>query len=93
MAGIDKAKADVIAEALAQTVGEHGGVEVTRGDSEFDRVRQMATQLLAGVDYEAYQKYRAMKYGDFEPTLDMRRDAYKFVFETLLEKLYTKSLA
>lgn len=92
-AGISKEMADTLAEKMAETIGDIKGVPVTKGQATFEQVRNMITQLLAGADYDAYKKYRAMKYGDFEPTLEQRKAAYKFAFETLLDKVYTASHA
>jgi hypothetical protein len=93
MAGIDKTKAAEIKAACDVKIGEKDGQAVTRGEIEFDKVRQTITTLLAAHDYPAYEEYRKVKYGDFEPTLDMRKEAYKLAFAKLLDAMYTKTLA
>lgn len=92
-AGIDKITSDKIKAAMDTVIAEHNGVKVTQGEAMFEKARNMITQLLAGADFEAYTKYRAMKYADFEPTLEMRKAAYKFAFETLLDKVYNATFA
>jgi len=93
MSGINKEKAVEMKEALSVEVGDKNGVPVTRMDLACDSVRQQITQLLAAADFEAYEKYRAMKYGDFEPTIEQRTAAYEFAFKALLAATYTKTLA
>lgn len=93
MSGINKEQAAEIKQKLDVVIGEKDGQPVTRGDIEFDRVRQTITTLLAATDFDAYTEYRQLKYGDFEPTLEMRKAAYKVAFEKLLDAMYTKTLA
>lgn len=79
--------AQVIGVKVDDVTGDE--TQVLAVDVVASRMRQSITQLLKVVDPTAYKKYRELKYSEGEdPSLEKRKEAYKFAFSCLIEATY-----